>query len=88
MRKVPSTRQLALLLVSLSAWDDEADDPLTYEWALLALLDPDVRTAAVRAWDAARSVAAESVRLLRGLGTHQCAGVGRQGGWSERRAWS
>jgi hypothetical protein len=67
--RVPSPRQLALLLVSLTAWDDEADDPLGYEEALEALDDPDIRTASVRGWDAARRAAAESVYLLRGLGT-------------------
>lgn len=30
MWRVPSNRQFALLLVSLTAWDDEADDPLGY----------------------------------------------------------
>ena len=68
MGRVPSTRQLALLAVSLTAWDDEADDPLGYEEALAALADPDIRTASVRGWDAARSAAAESAYLLRGLG--------------------
>jgi hypothetical protein len=64
----PSSRQLALLVVSLTAWDDEADDPLGYEEALAALADPDIRTASVRGWEAARSAAAESAYLLRGLG--------------------
>jgi hypothetical protein len=50
------------------ARDDEADDPVSYEEALAALADPDVRTASVRGCDAARSAAAESACLLRGLG--------------------
>lgn len=37
-----------------------------YEEALAALVDPDIRTASVRGWDAARSAAAESAYLLRG----------------------
>jgi hypothetical protein len=68
MWRVPSTRQLALLLVSLTAWDDEADDPLGYEEALAALADPDIRTASVRGWDAARQATGESAFLLRRLG--------------------
>jgi hypothetical protein len=68
MGRVPSTRQLALLAVSLTGWDDEADDPVGYEEALAALMDPDIRTASVRGWDAARSAAAESAYLLRGVG--------------------
>jgi hypothetical protein len=68
MGRVPSTRQLALLAVSLTAWDDEADDPVGYEEALAAMADPAVRTASVRGWDAARSAVAESAYLLRGLG--------------------
>ena len=68
MWRVPSTRQLALLIVALTAWDDEADDALGYEEALAALVDPDIRTASVRGWDAARSVVADSAYLLRGLG--------------------
>jgi hypothetical protein len=34
MGRVPSTRQLALLAVSLTAWDDETDDAVGYEEAL------------------------------------------------------
>jgi hypothetical protein len=68
MGGVPSTRQLALLAVSLTAWDDEADDPLGYEEALATLVDPDIRAASVRGWDAARSATAESANLLRGCG--------------------
>jgi hypothetical protein len=63
--RVPSTRQLALLAVSLTAWDDEAEGPIGYEEALAALADPDIRTASVRGWDAARQAAAESAHLLR-----------------------
>jgi hypothetical protein len=66
--RMPTTGQLALLLVSLTAWDDEVDDPLSYEDAVAALTDPDMRAASVRGWDAARSAAAESAYLLRGLG--------------------
>jgi hypothetical protein len=65
---VPSSTQLALLVLSLTAGDDDPDLPLTYEEALAALVDPDVRTATVRAWDAAHSAAAEFICLLRGLG--------------------
>jgi hypothetical protein len=65
---VSSRRRLALLVVSLTARDDEADDPVGYEEALGALEDLDVLTASVRGWDAARSAAAESHYLLRGLG--------------------
>ena len=65
MSRVPSTRQLALLVVSLTGRDDEADDPLGYEEALAALADTDIRTACVRGWDAARQAAAESAHLLR-----------------------
>ena len=68
MRKVPSTRQLALMVVALTAWDDEANDPLTYDEAVEALADADLRTAGVRGWDAARSAAAASAYLLRGVG--------------------
>jgi hypothetical protein len=68
MWKVATTRQLALLLVSLTAWDDEADEPVSYEDAVAALADPDTRAASVRGWDAARSAAAETAYLLRGLG--------------------
>jgi hypothetical protein len=67
MWRVPSTSQIALLIVALTAWDDEADDPLSYEEAVEALSDPDIRTVGVRGWDAARSAAAESAYLLRGL---------------------
>jgi hypothetical protein len=40
MGRVPSTRQLALLAVSLTASDDAADDPLGDEEALAALAGP------------------------------------------------
>ena len=54
MGRVPSTRQLALLAVSLTARDGEADDLVGLEEAVAALADPDIRTASVRGWDAAR----------------------------------
>jgi hypothetical protein len=65
---VPSSTQLALLVLSLTAGDEDPDLPVGYEEALAALIDPDVRTASVRAWDAARSAAHESISLLRGPG--------------------
>jgi hypothetical protein len=65
MRGAPSSTQLAQLVLSLTAGDDDPDLPLGYEEALAALIDPSVRTATVRAWDAARSAAAESICLLR-----------------------
>lgn len=68
MGGAPSGTQLALLVLSLTAGDDDPDLPLTYGEALGALIDPDVRTATVRGWDAARAAAAESICLLRGLG--------------------
>jgi hypothetical protein len=43
MGRVPSTRQLALLAVSLTASDDAADDPLGHEEALAALAGPHTR---------------------------------------------
>jgi hypothetical protein len=49
-----STRQFALLAVSLTARDGEADDLVGLEEAVAALADPDIRTASVRGWDAAR----------------------------------
>ena len=47
---------------------DEAADPVSYDDALAALADPDIRTASVRGWDAARNAVAGSAYLLRGLG--------------------
>jgi hypothetical protein len=44
----------ALLAVSPTAWDDEAADPVGYDDALAALADPDIKTASVPGWDAAR----------------------------------
>ena len=51
---MPSTRQFGLLAVSLTARDGEADDLVGLEEAVAALADPDVRTACVCGWDAAR----------------------------------